>query len=209
MSRNALLKLAVPLVQTHGFTRQALARSVLSLPTPHTQPLSETAVSSLFGDGDEARRTFIDAWLDETCERMKTAPSRAVGDVLAFRLRQNEPVLSYLPEAFALLASPSSGLPPLDPLPALKHAAKVADEACFIAGDVSVGNAWYARRASLATVYAAAELHQLTSRRTAYQFLDRLLNTSLKVESTVGDIGLFAQYVGRSWAGILTSRGIL
>ena len=39
----------------------------------------------------------------------------------------------------ALLASPSNGLPPLDPVPALRHASRVADEACHIAGDHTVG----------------------------------------------------------------------
>ena len=39
----------------------------------------------------------------------------------------------------ALLASPTNGLPPLDPVPALKHASSVADEACHIAGDHTVG----------------------------------------------------------------------
>lgn len=42
-------------------------------------------------------------------------------------------------KAFALLASPSSGLPPLDPIPGLKHVSQVADDACYIIGDTSVG----------------------------------------------------------------------
>ncbi|KAL6302398.1 hypothetical protein BKA93DRAFT_736970 [Sparassis latifolia] len=205
MYRNVLLQLALPLVETHGFTRQVLARSVLSLPT-HEEPLSETAVSALFGNGSDARRTLINAWLDDARRQMKSAPSPALKDVLAFRLRFNEPVLSHLPEAFALLASPSTAFPPLDPMPALKHAAKVADEACYISGDTT--NAWYARRASLAAIYAAAELHQLTSPHTAYTFLDGLLDTSSKVESSLGEADLFASYIGRSWAGIIKSRGI-
>ena len=68
-------------------------------------------------------------------------------------------------------------MPPFDLLPALKHAARVADETCHITGDTSLQvslhstsihifqhvNAacldqlsWYGRRASLAAIYGAA-----------------------------------------------------
>ncbi|KAF7979159.1 hypothetical protein HWV62_43415 [Athelia sp. TMB] len=134
-----LLKLAIPLVPQHGFTRQALALSALSLPTPHTQPLSDAAVSSLFGQGDDSRRALITAWQDDARERMKLVPAPTVREVLRARLACNEPVLSYLPEAFALLASPTSGLPPLDPQPGLRHAGKVADDACWITKDANTG----------------------------------------------------------------------
>ncbi|KAI0833644.1 hypothetical protein BC628DRAFT_1307472, partial [Trametes gibbosa] len=212
--RNQLLQLAVPLVKTHGFTREALARSVLSLPVPHERPLSDPAVSSLFGNGDEARRTLVDCWLDHAREQMKPTPAESttpasVRDVLANRLRANEPVLQYLPEAFALLASPSSGFPPLDPVPGLKHISKVADEACYILGDTSVGPAWYRRRATIAAAYGAAELHQLTSPSTAYHFLDHALNATQNVDTSISELGLFGQYVWRSWAGIIKSTGVL
>jgi len=171
-----LLRLALPLVKTHGFTREALARSVLALPPTeaHSSPLSDSAVSALFGDGDVARKTLINAWLRDGLMHMGHVPGVArpasVGaphleaagterkaglkDVLRARLEYNEPVLAHLPEvsnhmftsrtlltvlqAFALLASPSSGLPPLDPLPAFKHASQVAQEACYVTGDSSL-----------------------------------------------------------------------
>ncbi|KAI0325457.1 hypothetical protein GY45DRAFT_1330267 [Cubamyces sp. BRFM 1775] len=213
MLRHQLLQLAVPLVKTHGFTREALARAALSLPTPHEQPLSEPAVSALFGDGDDARRTLINGWLDYAREQMKAAPSSSssvsLRDVLAHRLRFNEPVLHYLPEAFALLASPTSGLPPLDPVPALKHVSAVADDACYIVGDTSVGPAWFRKRATVAAAYGAAELHQLTSPSTAYEFLDHALNTTSKVDASLSEVGQFGQYVWRSWAGIIRSSGVL
>lgn len=97
-SRHRLLQLALPLVQTHGFTRQTLAQSVLALPAAHPEPLSETAVSSLFGEGDEARRTLIKAWLDNGRAQMRLSPSSDMRDVLATRLRYNEPVVELLPE---------------------------------------------------------------------------------------------------------------
>ncbi|KAF9004620.1 hypothetical protein BDQ17DRAFT_1390141 [Cyathus striatus] len=209
-STSHLLKLALPLVRTHGFTREALARSALSLPQSHHEPLSDTAVSALFGNGDEARRALINAWLDEGLKQMSISqPKSSLREVLRKRLEYNEPVLQHLSEAFALLASPKNGLPPLDPTPALKHAARVADEACYAIEDKSVQLAWYRRRASVAAVYTAAELHQLASPATASAFLDSLLETSATVDSSIDNIGQFSNYVFKSWRGIIKSSGIL
>ncbi|GJE96201.1 hypothetical protein PsYK624_123950 [Phanerochaete sordida] len=206
--RNELLKLALPLVRTHGFTREALSRSVLALPEPHPEPLRDTAVSALFGEGDDARRTLISAWLDEGRAHMRaSAPgSPAIRDVLRGRLRYNEPVLSLLPEAFATLALTPGHI--LDPLPALKHAVSVADEACAVVGDKTVGTSWYARRASLAAIYTASELHQIQSPQTADAFLDGLLAGSSQLKGAADDTAQFASYILSSWKGILKSRGV-
>ena len=45
----------------------------------------------------------------------------------------------------ALLVSPASGIPPLDPRPALEHAVRVADEACFVTGDESLRVSFFAQ----------------------------------------------------------------
>ena len=37
-----------------------------------------------------------------------------------------------------MLASPTSGLPPVDLRPAFHHAARIADEACYVTGDASL-----------------------------------------------------------------------
>ena len=94
------MKLAVPLVQHHGFTRTALARSVLALPEPHAhpKPLSDSAVTTLFGEGDAARRTLIDAWLDQGRVHMRSVPVQDVKGALLARLEYNVPVLGHLPE---------------------------------------------------------------------------------------------------------------
>ncbi|KIM84809.1 hypothetical protein PILCRDRAFT_817609 [Piloderma croceum F 1598] len=207
-SSSRLLQLAIPLVKTHGFTRKTLSLSALSLPTPHTEPLSDTAISSLWGQGDDARRTLITAWLDDARQQMKNVQSPTIPEVLRARLECNEPVLSYLPEAFALLASPTSGLPPLDIRPGLRHAATVADEACWITKDAATGTSWYTRRASLATIYAVAELHQITSPKTAYHFLDSLLDASSAIKSSLDEAELFTSYIVKGWAGIIKSKGI-
>ncbi|KAG6862480.1 hypothetical protein C0995_000026 [Termitomyces sp. Mi166 len=175
---------------THGFTREALARSVLDLPPPeaHSQPLSDSAVSALFGSGDLARKTLIRAWLDDGIRHIQSQPTGlTLRGVLRARLEYNEPVLQHLPEAFALLASPTYGVPLLDPRPAIEHAFKIADEACHVTGDASLQLAWYARRGSLAAIYTASELHQLTSPKTAYDFLDSLLNGSSVVKSSLNE----------------------
>ena len=109
--RNALLRHAIPLVRTHGFTRQALSFAALSLPN-HTEPLSEMAVSALFGPGDEARKTLIQAWLEEGINRMgwrngdddggQAKGSVPIREALKDRLKWNEPVLDQLPEVLLL-----------------------------------------------------------------------------------------------------------
>ena len=99
-----LLKLTIPLVQRHGFTRTALAHSVLALPEqPHAEPLSDSAVTALFGQGDDARRTLINAWLDEGRAHMRAVPVDGVKRALLARLEYNLPVLSYLPEVRSIL----------------------------------------------------------------------------------------------------------
>ncbi|KAJ8519046.1 hypothetical protein ONZ45_g3948 [Pleurotus djamor] len=199
-----LLKLALPLIPKYGFTRTALAESALYLPStaerPQPEPLSDTSMSALFGEGDAARRALINAWLaqgiscmsrerDAASDESKPAQNlRTVRELLQARLAYNEPVLAHLPEAFALLGSPPSAIPPLDPVPALKHALSVADEACYLSGDATTQTSWYARRIALAGVFSAAELHQLASPTTAPAFLDSLLESSNKVHQALDEV---------------------
>lgn len=96
-----LLQIAIPLVKTHGFTREALARSVFALPASeaHPEPLSQTAVDTLFGNGDLARRNLIRAWLDDGIRDIRATPKGStLKQVLRARLERNEPVLQFLPE---------------------------------------------------------------------------------------------------------------
>ena len=104
-----LLQLAVPLVHSYGFTREALARSVLSLPPSeaHSEPLPDSAVSALFGHGSLAQRRLIHAWLDEGVRQIKaTPPGLTLKHVLSARLQFNEPVLHHLPEVTHFLPIP-------------------------------------------------------------------------------------------------------
>ncbi|OJT02465.1 hypothetical protein TRAPUB_7032 [Trametes pubescens] len=230
--RTELLRLAVPLVKTHGFTREALAQSALRLPEPHKEPLSEAAVTSIFGSGDDARRTLIQAWMEAAVLNMKsksTPPSLL--ELLESRLKWNEPVLGHLPEAFALLATPKfSSLLPLDPSVAVRHNIHIANEACNLVGSHDIGVrrhlplesradvscitgqlAWHRKRAAAAIAYAAAELVQLAqpeSPDVPYKVLKQQLDRSQKALQSVEEVGLFGQYVARSWAGIGKSMGL-
>ena len=101
--RSQLLRSAVPLVKDYGFTREALARSVLTNHQPsfkaHDEPLSDEAVSALFGQGDDARRTLIRAWLDEGLNFMRVQTKQpTLRQVLHARLAYNEPALGHIPE---------------------------------------------------------------------------------------------------------------
>ena len=99
-SNRHLLQLSLPLIREHGFTQKTLSLSVLSLPT-HAEPLSDSAVSSLFGSGNDARRTLIKYWMEDAKSQMKrqSTQSPSMKHVLRKRLEWNEDVLQYLPEA--------------------------------------------------------------------------------------------------------------
>ena len=64
----------------------------------HTQPLSDTAVSALFGHGNIARTTLINAWLEDGIYHMKTVSGSSISDALKARLKFNESVVQHLPE---------------------------------------------------------------------------------------------------------------
>ena len=68
--------------------------------------------------------------------------------------------------------------------------------------------AWYTNRASIAAIYAAAELHQLASPETAHAFLDTLVESSSALKKSVQEIETYSEYIVRSWAGIIKSTGI-
>lgn len=96
-SPSLLLKHAIPLIRTHGFTR-----TTLSLAGNAASPLSDTAVTALFGRGDEARKTLVRAWLKEGLEQMGNVEQNGkmtIQAALKQRLKWNDDVLGFLPEA--------------------------------------------------------------------------------------------------------------
>lgn len=108
LMRDAILRQAVSLVREHGFTRKALSLAPVSLSNNLTNgPLSEIAITALFGRGDDARRTLVNAWLDEGLIEMGNRQEgqkeiNSIRAALRRRLSWNEPVLELLPEVRAL-----------------------------------------------------------------------------------------------------------
>jgi hypothetical protein len=130
-------------------------------------PLTEGSVTALFGPGNDAQRTLIEAWLADVAQQSIPAPPpttftppsvSALKLALGARLKANTPVLHHLPEAFAFMASPDlkiagrtlPSLPLVDPRPGLAHSWQVADRACLASGLGKNGTEWYARRATVA-----------------------------------------------------------
>jgi len=75
--------------------------------------------------------------LSESEQRVPT-----IKELLEERLKFNEPVIDHLPDAFALLVSSTTTfnpfpISPVDPLPVLRHALRISDEACYLSGDTS------------------------------------------------------------------------
>ncbi|KIM27553.1 hypothetical protein M408DRAFT_329991 [Serendipita vermifera MAFF 305830] len=204
--RSLILKNAVGLVPALGFTRLAITEAAANVTTHEKLP--ERSLEVLFGKGDELRKTLIRAWLDEGRIAMGSTPT-TVRDALHKRLDWNSPVLEKLPEAYALLATPTGPVPSINLKAVVEHPARVAHSACRLAQTDQSGVAWYTERAALATIYATAELHQLTSPQTAARFLDGLLELKAGASNAMAESSLFAGYIGRSWLGIARSQGLL
>ena len=92
--------------------------------------------------------------------------------------------------------------------------------------DLSLELSWYTRRASLAAIYTVAgavvyfliatnsinpviELHQISSPKTANQFLENLLASSSKTKEALDEVNLFASYWYKSTKAIMKSKGII
>jgi len=207
--RIAILKDAVTLVPTLGFTRTAMSQAAANVCS--NQELPNRSIDHIFGRGDDARKTLIRAWLDKGREAMAVPNAAGVNvkDSLQRRLEWNTPVLDKLPEAFALLATPSGAFPSIDARAVLEHPLLVAHTACRLAQHDPSGMTWYARRAVLGSIYAAAELHQLNSPESAGGFLESLLDSSMKASSAASEVLTFANYIGRSWLSIAKSKGLV
>ena len=83
--------------------------AALHLPRPHTEPLSEGAITALFGAGDKARKDLAWAWFEEGRRCMKGLEDATentqrlaipIEVSLRRRLQWNEPVLDKLPEVW-------------------------------------------------------------------------------------------------------------
>ena len=73
--------------------------------------------------------------------------------------------------------------------PSFKELRLLSDEMWFLAGDVSVDSSWYTKRASLAGVYAAAEVYQTTDQSTEFRDTERFVDRRLEDVRVVGGAG--------------------
>ena len=110
-----------------------------------------------------------------------------------------------LKQALAIMAQPSH-------VPAaVKELALLADEILYLAGDVSVDPSWYTKRASLSTIYAAAELFQTTDRspdfRETRAFLRRRLDEAAEVGGAVRSAGEWLGFNASAAVNVLRSKG--
>ncbi|BGP31628.1 hypothetical protein JCM10296v2_003400 [Rhodotorula toruloides] len=139
------------------------------------------------------------------------------------RLRYNEDVMDRLPQALALLTAPSSTyltdlsalLPLPNPGPHLYYVAQIAQDLAKASGSEAQGTAWYSLRLRLSTIYALSELSLLapcpsltpSERLTAaIDYSDRLFDQTARVGQEMDNVGLFAEWVTKSWAGIARSK---
>ncbi|KAK0560489.1 hypothetical protein OC861_006262 [Tilletia horrida] len=167
--------------------------------------------------------------------------------LLQERLASNEPVREHLLKAFALESAhalptlpsflssrlPSPAFLPAslrqhlpshpalpDPIPLLRRAARIADEAVSSSRNPQSwrenldGPPWYVVRSHLAVAYLAGELHLLSpsaSLASSQSLLARMATSPTLLDSlssTGESLRSFLEWGGRSWIGILRSRGL-
>lgn len=96
--------------------------------------------------------------------------------------------------------------------PSIAELGKLSDEIWFLAGDTSVDTSWYTKRASLAAIYAAAEVYQTQDSSAGFaeteRFVDARLGDLRGFEETVGSVSAWVGFQGRAVVNVLRSRGV-
>lgn len=101
-------------------------------------------------------------------------------------------------QALAIMAQPSC-------VPAsVAELAKLSDEIWYLAGDVAVDPSWYTKRASLAAIYAAAELFMTNDKSEGFRETREFLRRRLAEAGEIGDVTRSV----REWVGFTASAGI-
>lgn len=94
----------------------------------------------------------------------------------------------------------------------LRELAKLSDEIWFLAGDKAVDASWYTKRATLSSVYAAAEMYQTQDQSTDFKdteaFLDRRLEEVRVMGSAVGGTMQWAGFQAGAVVNLLRSKGM-
>lgn len=109
--RAKILTHSLPLLPTHSFTRQTLALALSRLPSDHpdhrVEPIPDSVLDTLFGDGRAAPKALVQRWEEEGIEPMEaesgSKPSIAgLESRLRSRLTYSAGLGHYLPEVSRL-----------------------------------------------------------------------------------------------------------
>lgn len=88
--RTKILSHSLPLLPTHSFTRQTLSLALSRLPSGHpdhqAEPISETVLDTIFGDGNAASKALVQRWEEEGVNTM-LAESSSTGRIMEARLK--------------------------------------------------------------------------------------------------------------------------
>lgn len=96
--------------------------------------------------------------------------------------------------------------------PSMHELALLADEIWFLSGDKSVDTSWYTKRASLAAVYASAEVFMTQDASRGFgeteAFVERRLGNVRRVGMGVGAVGEWVGFTGMGVLNGLRSKGV-
>lgn len=205
-AQERLLSAAMRHVPAQGFSRKALTEgaSESGYPEVSIQLLPRGVFDLINYHLVTQRRTLRDRV--QFPEDSKLGVGQKVKTLTIERLRANRDVIHHWPTALGHMSL-------LGNLPSsLQELAALSDEIWYLAGDTAVDTSWYTKRASLAAVYASAELFMTTDASKGYasteEFVDRALEDVQKVGGTVGGLGQFVGFWAGSTLNLARSWGI-
>ncbi|KLU84571.1 hypothetical protein MAPG_03611 [Magnaporthiopsis poae ATCC 64411] len=180
-----------------------LTAACAHVPTHGKTPPAETArITRLLAE--RARELFLP---EDGNRALAQAEVNARAERLAWeRLLLNEPVIGRWQEAQAIMAQPTFAPE------CLAELARLADDVWALAGDAAVDPSWYAKRAALSAVYAAAELYMTTDRspgfRETREFVRRRFAETAEVGRAVSSVGQWLGFTTVSALNVLRSKGV-
>ncbi|KAF2664456.1 ubiquinone biosynthesis protein COQ9 [Microthyrium microscopicum] len=210
----SILSASLNHIPEHGFTRKSLSLGAkdagyLSISTnlfpqgAFDLILYYLATSRLkLQDSVHGRDGHEQQWASgkiDVKERVKTL----VFDRLRFNKESG--VIKRWPEALAVMAQPTY-VPQ-----SFAELSRLADDIYFLAGDTSVDTTWYTKRASLAAIYAAAEVYQ-TQDQSAQNadtrvFVDSRFKELESAQTGVSSVAEWVGYTTHSFINVLRSKG--
>uniref|UniRef100_A0A182SCK6 Ubiquinone biosynthesis protein n=1 Tax=Anopheles maculatus TaxID=74869 RepID=A0A182SCK6_9DIPT len=177
-----ILDAALEFVQSHGWSKQALAKGAEAVNYPSVSHglFPRGGIELVHHFYKQCNLKLIDYLKQETAEVEKVAnPSEFARKAIEFRLHLLEPYLKYWPQALGLMA-----LPPNAPH-SLANVLTLVDDICYYAGDRSVDFNWYTRRIGLACIYKTTELYMLQDASVGFEKTWKFLERRMEEASMV------------------------